>query len=198
MTLTPLTIYQREFKRKTLNGLDPEDVETFLFEVAEGLETLLNENEELRRCLDRQVDGMPEAAKIEGDVRSEASSGSGVARESERARREAKRLTSEGEAEARRIVSEARSDAERILSLATKAAGARQQDGDPMVDATRDLAREYQAVLIQHLSRVSAILSGTDGPGGDSQEFPDALENDLETTGLNAKWDRADDVIGRT
>ena len=65
MKITPLDIYQKEFKRKTLNGLDPDDVENFLFHVAEGVEQLLTENAELKRRSER-VSGEPTATPEAG------------------------------------------------------------------------------------------------------------------------------------
>ncbi|GIX06891.1 MAG: hypothetical protein KatS3mg115_1294 [Candidatus Poribacteria bacterium] len=52
MKLTPIDIYQKQFHRRRLRGLDPEEVEEFLFQVAEAVEDLLEEKMELERRLE--------------------------------------------------------------------------------------------------------------------------------------------------
>ena len=45
MKLTPLDIQRHEFQQRSLRGLDPDEVRTFLNEVAEEMEQLRAENE---------------------------------------------------------------------------------------------------------------------------------------------------------
>lgn len=95
MRLTPLDILRREFRRKMFYGLDPEDVEQFLCEVAESLEALLAENAQLRR-------------------RGGEASSSDEAAELLRAREEARVLLETARQEAQQILFKARAEAEKI------------------------------------------------------------------------------------
>lgn len=95
MKLTPVDILRREFRRKAFHGLDPEDVEQFLCEVAEGVETLLAENAALRRQL-------------------ASASPSNEAAELLRTREEARLLLDVARKEAQQILAQARAEAERI------------------------------------------------------------------------------------
>ena len=102
----------------------------------------------------------------------------------EQARQEARRISDEAQRKAKTILEDARSEADRLL------AGARQRMGNESRtrpnDPSAQLAREYQALLVQHLSKVtdfigdegSAILS----PG--STLTADTEDPEDETTQL--------------
>ena len=181
MKLTPLAIYQREFRRKAINGLDPEDVESFLFQVAEGVEALLSENEELERRLRRTPTA--EAAE-ESEPSNPVPSRAASVRELEQASQEAKRVREAAEVTARRIVEEARTKAEDLLNQARRSAEARGRGTqDPGV--ARELAREYQSILVQHLSRVTEYLGDSDRPTA-RETSVEKNENDNPTTQVGA------------
>jgi DivIVA domain-containing protein len=157
MKLTPLDIYQKEFRRKKLNGLDPEDVEHFLFQVAEGLEALLHENAQLTQRLER---GAPQTAEEGTGVGSEI--GDGPARQAaeqevEKARQEARRIADEARAKARAIVDDARAQAQRI-GEAGQARGAQPAVAAATDERMKQFARDYQSMLVKHLSQVTHHL----------------------------------------
>lgn len=57
MSLTPLDIQKKEFK-KAMRGCDPEEVETFLYEVSEFAEKLLYEKEQLENQLNEALNDL--------------------------------------------------------------------------------------------------------------------------------------------
>ncbi len=180
MKLTPLMIYQREFRRKAINGLDPEDVETFLFQVAEGVEALLSENDELQRRLGRPPESAEDDAPASsgGEIRATRAAS---ARELEQARGEAARVRDGADEEAQRIVAEARQQAEELMTLARRRAEARAQGSGADPETARALAREYQSLLVQHLSRVTTFI-GDSEPASAGDDSADGQEADEQPT----------------
>ncbi len=53
MKISPIDIQQQQFKGKMFGGLDPEDVDAFLQMVAQEMEALLRENNDLKEQLSR-------------------------------------------------------------------------------------------------------------------------------------------------
>ena len=144
--ITPMEIYQREFKRKALNGLDPEDVEDFLFQVAEDMEALMKENAELKQ---NQGGGAPasrqepQPAAVDDDRSAQAL---------EQAQAEAARIKAKAEAEARGLLNRAKAQAEKI---------SRQQGGEGAPAGAGDSSeriKKYQDMLVRHLSQVTLLL----------------------------------------
>ncbi|MBM3214778.1 DivIVA domain-containing protein [Candidatus Poribacteria bacterium] len=136
MKLTPLDILQREFRRKAINGLDPDDVGSFLDQIAEGVAALLEENERLRRrdgVIGTVASTEPERTRDAGT-------------EIQRARYEARAIVSDAEEQARAIVNAARSEAERLRTAS------RLQPSEP--SPVPRLTAEYETLLREHLARV--------------------------------------------
>ena len=142
--ITPMEIYQREFKRKALNGLDPEDVEDFLFQVAEDMEALIKENAELKQNQGRGAPASRQEPQPAADDRS--------AQALEQAQAEAARIKAKAEAEARGLLNRARAEAEKI---------SRQQGGEGAPASGGDSSeriKKYQDMLVRHLSQVTLLL----------------------------------------
>ncbi|MAF11240.1 hypothetical protein CMK11_12380 [Candidatus Poribacteria bacterium] len=182
MKLTPLDIYQKEFRRKTLNGLDPEDVEQFLFQVAEGLEALLHEN---ARLTQRLASGGPEPAGEGTDV-GEAPTPPEGRQEVDQARQEARRIGDEARAKGKALVDDARAEAQRILDAAQARASqpaTHSSTQAPRPDArARQFAREYQAMIVKHLAQVTHHLADEDDHQDDPVvEEPAATDEDRTT-----------------
>ncbi len=146
--ITPMEIYQREFKRKALNGLDPEDVEDFLFQVAEDMEALIKENTELKQ---RQGGGAPasrqEPPPAAGDQSAEAL---------EQAQAEAARIKAKAEREARTILNQARAEAKKISQQ--KGGESPQTSGG----GVSEHEKKYLSMLARHLSEMTLLLEETD------------------------------------
>lgn len=169
MQLTPLDIYQKEFRRKKLNGLDPEDVEQFLFQVAEGLEALLHENARLAQ----KANGGETPAIDDGTDATGAPPRQDARRDVELARQEARRITDEARANAKATIDDARAEARRILDAAA-ARGPHASPVDTRQDPrARQFAVEYQSILVKHLAQVTQHLGDAD----DDRRDPDDLEH---------------------
>jgi cell division initiation protein len=156
MKLTPLDILRREFRRKAFNGLDPEDVERFLEDVAEGVEGILAENAELRRQIAQQERRATAAERVTADA------GNPIL-VSTRAEEDARRTLEVARREAQEVLARAHSEAQRVLSDAQKKREAL------ATSPIRELAVEYRSVLEDHLDRIRRFLdeSGGDAPADD-------------------------------
>ena len=99
MRITPLDIYQQEFKR-VLRGFDPDEVEDFLERVAEDYEQLIKENASLEAKMSADVTAVPpDESRIVSS-------------------QEADNLIREAKKEADSIIREARKEADNIIRRA--------------------------------------------------------------------------------
>ncbi len=108
MKITPLDIQQQQFKGKFLGGLDPEDVDGFLQQVAQEMEDLVRENTELREQSRRAIAEKEEMTRRESDIRETMLAAQKVTEEMKaNAQKEATLLLSEAELKAEKIVADA-------------------------------------------------------------------------------------------
>ncbi len=108
MKITPLDIQQQQFKGKLIGGLDPEDVDGFLQQVAQELEDLIRENTELREKSRKAIAEKEEMTRREADIRETMLAAQKITEEMKaNAQKEATLLTSEAELKAEKIVAEA-------------------------------------------------------------------------------------------
>jgi len=112
LRLTPSEIYQREFKR-AFRGLDQEDVEDFLDQIAEDYEAITNENETMKQQLDALEEQLRQFDSTEAvnNMIQEAK---------EKITKETNKKLREAEIKAAEIVSLAHAEAERIKENAEK------------------------------------------------------------------------------
>ena len=109
MRITPLDIYQQEFKR-VLRGVDPDEVEDFLERVADDYEQLIKENTALKKQIEsletQLATGMrPEPVNVsETEIKEKADS---IVRD---AKREAENIIRQARKEAENIVRKARDE----------------------------------------------------------------------------------------
>ncbi|MBT5714483.1 hypothetical protein HOI71_25775, partial [Candidatus Poribacteria bacterium] len=166
-----------------LNGLDPEDVEQFLFQVAEGLEALLHEN---ARLTQRLASGGVEPAGEGTDV-GDAPTPPGGRQEVDQARQEARRIGDEARAKGKTIVDDARAEAQRILDAA-QARGTQTATRGPQPDArARQFARDYQAMIVKHLAQVTHHLAEEDDIQPDPVGEEPATTDEDRTTEVGAR-----------
>ncbi len=100
MRITPLDIRKQEF-RKTMRGLDTDEVYAFLTTVAEEYEAVLSSNKKLRERIVDMEDRLQEYKKIETNLRNTLLTAERVTNETkENARREASLIVREAEVEA--------------------------------------------------------------------------------------------------
>ena len=137
MRVTPIDIIKKEF-RSSRNGLERQDVESFLKDVGSTLEELLNENQRLRELVALRDEEIAELRGEETSIKDTLLL--------------ARRLTEDLERRARReadlIIGEARLEAQKII-MAT-------------ADERRDLQREIvelQSQKVRMIAEIEAVLS---------------------------------------
>lgn len=107
MKISPLDIQQQQFKGKFFGGLDPQDVDAFLQMVAEEMENLIRENNDLKEQARKIAADMSEMGRRETDLRETMLAAQKVTEEMKaNARKEATLLISEAELKGERILSD--------------------------------------------------------------------------------------------
>jgi cell division initiation protein len=115
MRITPLDIYQREFGRKNIGGLDDNEVYDFLKKVGREYESLFAESKALKDQNQRLTAQMKDYLELEKTLKQtliSAQKHSGDIKNN--AEKEAELIIKESELQAERILDEARSEAEII------------------------------------------------------------------------------------
>jgi cell division initiation protein len=105
LKISPIDIQQQQFKGKMLGGLDPEDVDSFLQSVAQEMEELIRENDDLKEQLNRNSTAIAEMEGREVKLRETMLAVQKVTEE----------MKANSQKEAQLIVSEAELKGERIL-----------------------------------------------------------------------------------
>ena len=117
MRITPLDIYQQEFRR-VLRGVDPDEVEDFLERVADDYEQLTRENTALKE----RIDSLEAPLAVGGDTEqphiSETATKEDVSSTLREARKEADNLVREARREADNVIHKAREEADRLKHAA--------------------------------------------------------------------------------
>lgn len=115
MRITPLDIYQREFSRKNIGGLDENEVYSFLKKVGREYETLYAENKSLKDQAQRLTGQMEDYLELEKTLKQTLISAQKASGElKDNAEKEAELIIKEAELQSERILDEARSEAELI------------------------------------------------------------------------------------
>ncbi|MBF0547127.1 MAG: DivIVA domain-containing protein [Candidatus Riflebacteria bacterium] len=113
MRLTPLDIYQHEFSRKKIGGLDDVEVYEFLKKIGREYESLYSENKVLKEQSDRlslQIKDYLELEKTLKQTLISAQKASGDLKNN--AEKESELIIKEAEIQSERILDEARSEVE--------------------------------------------------------------------------------------
>jgi cell division initiation protein len=106
--ITPLEIQHQQFKGKMFGGLDSEDVDAFLQMVAQEMEDVIRENNDLKEQAHRLSAEKEEMARREVDLRETMLAAQRVTEEMKgNAQKEANLIVSEAELKAERIVADA-------------------------------------------------------------------------------------------
>lgn len=108
MKITPLDIQQQQFKGKMLGGLDPNDVDSFLQFVAQEMESLIRENDDLREQARKASQQAEEMAQREVTLRETMLAAQKISEE----------MKSNAQKEANLIISEAELKGERVVAAA--------------------------------------------------------------------------------
>ena len=115
MRLTPLDIYQHEFSRKKIGGLDDAEVHEFLKKVGREYEALYGENKAQKDQIERLTAQMKDYLELEKTLKQtliSAQKASGDLKNN--AEKEAQLIVKESEIQAERIIDEARQESEQI------------------------------------------------------------------------------------
>jgi len=141
LRLTPSEIYQREFKR-AFRGLDQEDVEDFLDQIAEDYEAITNENETMKQQLDALEEQLRQFDSTEAvnDLIQEAK---------EKITKETNKKLREAEIRAAEIISSAHAEAERIKENAEKILLEAEEKSNEGGLQTNNEAREATEIILK-------------------------------------------------
>lgn len=150
MRLTPIDVRQQQFAMKLFRGLDPQEVEAFLEEVAEDLEELQRENALLKEQLAALEDRMRGFGEKERALQETLLTTQKLAEEyKESARREAELIVREARLEAEKILEGARAEEAKLLAYI-----------EVLKRERRRLAEELIATLTMYQRRVEEDLKG--------------------------------------
>jgi cell division initiation protein len=115
MRITPLDIYQREFAKKKIGGLDEVEVNEFLKKVGREYESLYSENKSLKEQADRLTAQMKDYLELEKTLKQTLISAQKTSGDMKNnAEKEAELIVKEAEMQAERILDEARSESEMV------------------------------------------------------------------------------------
>ncbi|NLM17181.1 MAG: DivIVA domain-containing protein [Candidatus Riflebacteria bacterium] len=115
MRLTPLDIYQREFSRKNIGGLDENEVYNFLKKVGREYESLYAENKTLTEQSQKLSGQMEDYLELEKTLKQTLISAQKTSGDmKDNAEKEAEIIIKEAELQSERILDEARTEAEAI------------------------------------------------------------------------------------
>lgn len=110
MKISPLDIQQQQFKGKMFGGLDSDDVDSFLQQIAQQVEELVRENTDLKEQNRRMTAEADELKQREADLRQTMLAAQRVMEE----------MKANADKEARLVISEAEMKAEKIVAEAEK------------------------------------------------------------------------------
>ncbi|NLI75746.1 MAG: DivIVA domain-containing protein [Candidatus Riflebacteria bacterium] len=115
MRITPLDIYQREFSRKKLGGLDDTEVYDFLKKVGREYEAVYAECKNLKDQNQRLTNQMKDYLELEKTLKQTLISAQKASADTKNnAEKEAELIVKEAEIQAERIMDEARTESEII------------------------------------------------------------------------------------
>ena len=138
LRITPLDIYQQEFKR-VLRGFDPDEVEDFLERIADDYEQLIKENTTLKEhieSLEAQLATGGKAGQTEASETIVSEDASDIIRE---AKKEAESVIREARREADSIIAKAKDEAREIRPEVGKISdeAVRRPEADELIEKAR-------------------------------------------------------------
>ena len=147
MRITPLDIYQQEFKR-VLRGLDPDEVEDFLERVADDYEQVLRENATLKK----QIESLESQSTTGGRVKqTAASTKAAIGKDADDTIRDAKK-------EAENIVRQAMESAETIISKARNEAHKIREEGTGRREQGEGNREQGELILQEANAKANELL----------------------------------------
>jgi len=156
LRITPLDIYQQEFKR-ALRGIDPDEVEDFLERVADDYEQVLKENSTLKdriESLEAQLAAGGRSDQTDGSDEAVREHASSIIRE---ATKEADTLIREARREADNVIRKARDEAREIESRTAETADqVIRKEAEPDVNELMEKAKMQEIQLRREISKLKA------------------------------------------
>ncbi|MEZ4650529.1 MAG: DivIVA domain-containing protein [Candidatus Eisenbacteria bacterium] len=144
MQLSPLDIRKQTFK-KTLRGVDPEEVRMFLELVASEFEKVVQENAMMAEKISYQDERLDEYRDLEKSLRNSLVTAERIASESREA----------SDREAQRIIQDAHSRAERILEDSRERLQRLVQEIETLANKKETYVRRFKAMLEGQLTVLS-------------------------------------------
>jgi cell division initiation protein len=153
MRLTPIDIRQQQFTVRTFRGLDRQEVETFLEDVAEDFENILKEAAILKEQLATHEERARSMASIEKTLRDTLVTTQKLAEEMrENAQREAQALVRDAELRGEKILDDTRAEEARIRA-----------DIQMLKRTRRQLVEELKSTVDMYQRLIATDLSGEGG-----------------------------------
>ena len=152
MRLSPVDIRQQNFSMKTFRGFDPQEVDAFLDDVADDLESLLRENAAPREQLGGHEERARGLAETEKTLKDTLVTTQRVAEEmKEGAKRDAQLLVREATLNADKLLEEARSEEAKLRIEIQSLKRLRRQ----LIEELRATVERYDRTLTAELGDAS-------------------------------------------
>ncbi len=151
MTLNPIDIRHQQFK-KSLRGFDPVEVEHYLNQVADRIEEILQEHEELKIS----------QREIKAKLSSYTDTESAISETMVAAQKNAEKTVENANKEAGLIIKQARSDADRIIKQASDRAVKIRQYIHELEMEKASLVGEMKSIIKAHTQLIEQIVRESD------------------------------------
>jgi cell division initiation protein len=153
MRLSPLDIRQQQFTVKMFRGLDPQEVDAFLEDVADDYETVLRENASLKEQLGGHEERARGVTETEKTLKDTLVTTQRVADEmKENAKREAQLILRETALRGEKLMEEARAEEAKLRTEIKALKRVRRQ----LVEDLRETVERYQRTLAGDLEAEGA------------------------------------------
>ena len=181
--ITPQDIEQKVFT-SALKGYKREEVDKFLDEIMMGMESLLAENERLKKNV----------ADLQAEIQEHKQNESSVMETIEQAKSLMSDISESAEKRAEVIIKNAHADASRIVQDARESVANLTSQSDTMKSHLNTFRSNYKKLLKQELNRIDGVqndlfadLRSDFYPGTELEEEPaPAVENDMQDPAIAA------------
>ncbi len=154
LRITPLDIYQQEFKR-VLRGLDPDEVEDFLERVADDYEQVLRENAALKKQIESLESQLTAGGRIKQTSASRVAIGKDADDTIRDAKKEAENIVRQAMESAETIISKARNEAHQIRSEAGRG---EREEGEGEREQGRGRREEGELIVQEANAKANELL----------------------------------------
>lgn len=171
--MTPNDIMSKRFDKAAMGGYKAEDVNSFMLQISDYMEQLLEERDDLERKLTILAEKLEEYRADEESLRSALIGaqklGDSVVRDS---KSQAEKTLGDAQAEADRVLSEAKAEAETVVTTAQKSIEAEKYTLNRM---QMEVAK-FKGQMLNHYRKHIEMLNALPSEVNDIPEIPDALK----------------------